>query len=373
MKIAVVHEWLVDWAGSEQVLQQILLCYPDADVFTLADFLPPHLRDRILNKVPTTSFLQHAPFARRALWKYLPLMPLAIRGLDLSRHDLVISSSHCVAKGVVTRPDQLHLSYVHSPMRYAWDLEDQYLQSGELDGPVRRYVARQIFRYLRNWDVHTARNPAAIAANSNFVAQRIRRVWNRESRVIFPPVDTDRFVPANGREDFFLCASRLQFYKRVDVVVDAFASLPAQRLVVIGAGPERQRLESMAPKNVTFLGYQDDRSLLSHVQRAKALIFAAEEDFGILPVEAQACGTPVIAFGKGGALETVRGPEQPRATGVFFQRQDPDAVRDAVRLFLADESRYTGDSCRANAMQFSAERFRKEFREFVDEHQSAAR
>jgi glycosyltransferase involved in cell wall biosynthesis len=298
MKIAVVHEWLVDWAGSEQVLQQILLCYPEADLFSLVDFLPPDQRDRILGKTVKTSFLQHAPFARCGLWRYLPLMPLAIRGLDVSGYDLVISSSHCVAKGIVTRPGQLHLSYVHSPMRYAWDLEDQYLQSGELDGPVRRYLARRAFRFLRNWDVRTSANPAAIAANSSFVAQRIRRVWNRESRVIFPPVDTERFVPAGDRDDFFLCASRLQFYKRVDIVVKAFASLPDQRLVVIGEGPERPRLQSLASPNVTFVGYQDDASLVRSMQHAKALIFAAQEDFGILPVEAQACGTPVIALSR---------------------------------------------------------------------------
>jgi glycosyltransferase involved in cell wall biosynthesis len=367
MKIAVVHEWLVDWAGSEQVLQQILACYPDADLFSLVDFLPDELRGRVLGKRATTSFLQRMPFARAALWRYLPLMPFAMESLDLSGYDLVISSSHAVAKGVVTSAQQIHVSYVHSPMRYAWDLEDQYLRSPELDGPLRRFVARRIFRYLRNWDVRTSANPDALAANSKFVAQRIARVWKRSSRVIWPPVDTGRFLPGAKKGDFFLCASRLHYYKRFDVIVEAFASLPDQTLVVIGDGPERKRLESMAPPNVTFLGYQTDERLIDHLQRANALLFAAEEDFGILPVEAQACGTPVIAFGSGGALETVRGLDEPEPTGVFFSTQASQDVVLAVRTFLENRARFAVAACRANALRFGIERFRDAFRGFVDD------
>jgi len=265
MRVAIVHEWLIEWAGSEQVVQQILECYPDADLFALADFLPEARRDRILGKRARTSFLQHMPRARQALWKYLPLMPLAVRHLDVSGYDLVISSSHAVAKGVRTKPGQVHVSYVHSPMRYAWDLEEQYLQAPELNGPLRQLVAKRVFRYLRDWDVCTSVQPDALAANSRFVAQRIARVWKRDARVIWPPVNTDRFVPGAAKEEFFLCASRLQYYKRIDIIVKAFASLPGHRLVVIGDGPERRRLEAMATRNVTFLGYQPDEVLFDHL------------------------------------------------------------------------------------------------------------
>lgn len=367
MRVAVVHEWFVDWAGSEQVVQQILSCYPEADLFALVDFLPPALRGRILNKSATTSFLQSMPFAGTALWRYLPLMPVAIGQLDVSRYDLVISSSHAVAKGVRTSDRQIHVSYVHSPMRYAWDLEQQYLQSSELSGPIRRFLARQVFAYLRRWDVQTSRIPQMLIANSAFVAERIRTVWKRDSRVIHPPVNTSRFVPAGEKASFFLCASRLHFYKRVDVVVKAFAALPEQRLVVIGEGPERKALEAMATPNVTFLGYQPDEVLTDHLQRANALVFAAQEDFGILPVEAQSCGTPVIAFGKGGALETVRGAEQEAPTGIFFSQQEPDAVAAAVRAFMDERPRFRAEACRTNALRFSAENFRESFRRCIDD------
>ncbi len=367
MKIAVVHEWLIDWAGSEQVVQQILSCYPDADLFALADFLPDELRGRVLNKRATTSFLQWMPFARQALWKYLPLMPTAVERFDLARYDVVISSSHAVAKGVRKRPGQVHICYVHSPMRYAWDLEDQYLRAPELRGFGRRFLARQIFSYLRKWDVRTSANPDALAANSRFVAERIGRLWNREARVIHPPVDTERFTPGPRKDSFFLCASRLQFYKRSDVVVRAFASLPDARLIVVGDGPQRQELQAMAPPNVEFVGYQSDAALRDYLQRATALLFAAEEDFGILPVEAQACGTPVIAFGKGGALETIRGLESAAPTGVFFSRQEPADVVEAIRIFLANESRFAAEACRANALSFGIGRFREGFRGFVED------
>jgi glycosyltransferase involved in cell wall biosynthesis len=368
VKIAVVHEWLIDWAGSEQVVQQILNCYPDADLFALADFLPDSLRDRVQGKNARTSFLQGMPSARNALWKYLPLMPLAIERLDLSGYDLVMSSSHAVAKGVRTGPGQVHLSYVHSPMRYAWDLEQQYLQSPELKGPLRRFMARRAFSYLRRWDVRTSRNPRALAANSAFVAQRIRRVWGRDATVIHPPVDTDRFTPREMKEDFFLCASRLQYYKRVDVIVRAFASLPDLRLIVIGDGPERERLESLATPNVTFLGYQPDDALKDYLQRANAFLFAAEEDFGILPVEAQACGTPVIAFGKGGALETVREMGTPNPTGLFFPQQEPEQVCTAIRRFLGHRAQFTAQACRANALKFSVSAFTEAWLTFVERH-----
>lgn len=373
MKVAVVHEWLVDWAGSEQVLEQILTCFPDADLYALVDFLPAADRGRILNKNVTTSFLQRMPFVRGGIWRYLPLMPLAVEQFDLSSYDLIISNSHAVAKGVLVGPDQTHLSYVHSPMRYAWDLQHQYLKAPMFKGRIRRWTARWLLHYLRLWDVRSSLSASAYAVNSQFVGRRLWKAYRRESTVIHPPVDTERFVPGAAKEDFFLCVSRMFFYKRLDIVVKAFASLPQERLIVIGDGPERAHIQSLAGPNVTLLGYQPADALIGYLQKARALIFAAEEDFGLLPVEAQACGTPVIAYGRGGALETVRGLDQSEPTGVLFANQDPADVAGAVRTFLETRARLTPEACRANALRFSRDRFRSAFRQFVDDGLRAAR
>jgi glycosyltransferase involved in cell wall biosynthesis len=300
-------------------------------------------------------------------------MPLAVEQFDLSSYDLVISNSHAVAKGVLIGPDQVHLSYVHSPMRYAWDLQHQYLRSPMFKGRLRRWMARALLHYLRLWDVRSSMSPTALAANSGFVARRMLKAYRREATVIYPPVDTERFVPGTAKSEYFLCVSRMFYYKRLDIVVEAFASLPEERLIVIGDGPERAHLERMAGSNVTFLGYQPENVLIEHLQRARALIFAAEEDFGLLPVEAQACGTPVIAYGKGGALETVRGlSRSDTPTGVFFSKQEPADICSAVRTFLANEAVFTPRACRENALSFSAQRFRAAFRQFVDTNLSGA-
>ena len=366
MKVAIVHEWFVDWAGSEQVVEQILACYPDADLFAAADFLPDESRERLLGKKAGTTFIQRMPFAKRGVWRYLPLLPLAIEQLDLSAYDLVISSSHAVAKGVIVGPDQMHVSYVHSPMRYAWDLQHQYLQTSRLDRGVRGALTRIMLHYLRLWDARTANGVDAFAANSGFVARRIWKTYRRDATVIYPPVDVDFFALRESKDDYYLCASRLVPYKRTELVVQAFTDMPQRRLLVVGDGPEGQRLRRMATRNVEFLGHLPRGELREHLQRARALVFAAEEDFGILPVEAQACGTPVIALGRGGVTETVIAPPASAPTGVFFPVARVECIAEAVARFERSEHVFRPENCRAQALRFSAERFRGEFRKLVE-------
>ncbi len=360
MKIAVVCDWLVTYAGAERVLEQILRCYPDADLFAVVDFVPQGQRGFLMDKPVTTTCIQRYPFARRLYQKYLFRMPLAIEQLDLSGYDLVISSSHAVAKGVLTGPDQLHLCYIHTPIRYAWDMQEQYLrESGLTRGPLS-WAARRMLFSLRAWDVRTASGVDAFVANSRFIARRVWKVYRREASVIYPPVDVERFMPQGTKEDFYLTASRLTPYKQVDLIVRTFAGMPERRLVVIGDGPEMKKIRRDATPNVQVLGYQPSDVLRNYMQRARAFVFAAEEDFGIVPVEAQACGTPIIAFGRGGATETV----QDGTTGIFFEEQTVQSLASAICRFEA--MTFDPATCRANAVRFAPERFRREFTQFVD-------
>ena len=362
LRTAIVHDWLVTYGGAERMLEEILRLFPNADLYALYDFIPAGQRDFIRNKPVTTSFLQRFPFARRNYRSYLPLMPLAVEQFDLSQYDLVISSSFAVAKGVITGPDQLHICVCYSPMRYAWDLTHQYLRQAKLIRGPRAWLAKYILHRLRIWDYRTACGVDQFIAISDFIARRIKKVYGRDSTIIYPPVDCAAFELCPHKDDFYLTASRLVPYKRVDLIVAAFASLPDRRLVVIGDGPEFESIRRLAGPNVTLLDRQSMEVLKDHLQRAKAFLFAAEEDFGILPVEAQACGTPVIAFGKGGALETVRDG----ITGLFFSEQTPPSVIDAIYRFESIQDRLDPAAMRANAERFSSARFQAEFKRFVD-------
>jgi len=358
-RVAIVHDWLVVWGGAEGVLRELIALYPDCDLFSVVDFLSDEDRTIFLGKRARTTFIQHLPFAKKKYRGYLPLMPLAIEQLDLSGYDLVISSSHAVAKGVITGPDQMHVCYCHTPIRYAWDLQHQYLrQTGLLRGP-RSMLARLLLHYMRVWDLRTAVSVDIFVANSAYIARRIAKIYRRDARVVYPPVDIEKFQARLDKEDFYFTASRLVPYKRVDLIVEAFAKMPGRRLIVIGDGPEMARVRKLAGPNVILLGYQPDEILLDHLQRARAFIFAAEEDFGILPVEAQACGTPVIAFGKGGTLETIIGLDSKDGgpTGVFYETQTVEALVDAVERFEAADIR--PEDCRSQAVKFSIEAFRK--------------
>ncbi|MBA1231677.1 glycosyltransferase family 4 protein [Pseudomonas viridiflava] len=373
MRIAIVHDWLVTYAGAERVLASLINIWPEADLFAVIDFLSDEDRAHLQGKVATTTFIQNLPNARKRYQRYLPLMPLAIEQLDLSGYDLIISSSHAVAKGVLTGPDQLHISYVHSPIRYAWDLQHQYLREAGLSTGVKGKLARLILHYIRLWDQRTAAGVDAFIANSRFIGARICKAYRRESTVIYPPVDTLRFTAHGARKDFYFTASRMVPYKRMPMIVEAFAAMPDKHLIMIGDGPDLTKAQTIASRapNITLMGFQPANVLIEHMRTAKAFIFAAEEDFGISPVEAQACGTPVIAFGKGGVLETVRGLDHPQPTGVLYPRQTVESLVAAVNEFEVAQARITAQACRANAERFSVARFEQEIRAFV-EHRLAA-
>ncbi|MEW6111018.1 MAG: glycosyltransferase family 4 protein [Thermodesulfobacteriota bacterium] len=367
MRVAVVHDWLVTYAGAERVLESILRLYPDADLFSVCDFLPEGERGFLDGRRPQTTFIQKLPGAKKRYRNYLPLMPLAIEQLDLSGYDLVISSSHAVAKGALTGPDQLHISYVYSPIRYAWDLQHQYLRESGLQRGLKGWMAKWLLHKIRLWDLRTANGVDHFIGDSQFIARRIWKVYRREAEVIYPPVDVSAFTLKEEKEDFYFTASRMVPYKKMDLIVEAFGAMPDKRLIVIGDGPEMEKIRTKAGPNVQLLGYQPFEALRDHMQRAKAFVFAAEEDFGITPVEAQACGTPVIAFGKGGALETVRGlGRADNPTGLFFEEQSVESLVDAVERFESNQHVFTPSACRDNAMEFSPEIFSARFSEFVD-------
>lgn len=365
MKIAIVCEWLVTYAGSERLLEQILQCFPDADLFAVVDFIPPDQRVFLQNKTVKTTFIQKIPFAKSRYRAFLPLMPLAIEQLDMSNYDLVISNSHAVAKGVITGPDQIHISMVCSPMRYAWDLQHQYLAETGLQKGIKGLVAKLFLHRLRQWDQRTANGVDHFLAISNYIARRIWKTYRREADVIYPPVDTTSFIPASHREDYYLTASRFVPYKKIDLIVEAFAEMPDKKLIVIGDGPDFKKIKSKASKNIELLGYQPTKTLIQYMQGAKAFLFAAEEDFGIIPLEAQACGTPVIAYGKGAALETIRGMDQENPTGIFFNEQKTASVIQSVREFENNYAQFTVNNCTNNAAQFAPDKFREKFKNFV--------
>jgi len=286
-------------------------------------------------------------------------MPLAIEQLDLADYDVVISSSYAVAKGVITSGNQLHISYVHSPIRYAWDLQNQYLRESGLERGFKSFVARSILHYIRMWDVRSAASVDVMMANSRYIARRIEKCYGRKVDVIYPPVDTSAFEFKAEKQDYYVTASRMVPYKMIPLIAEAFTKMPDKKLVIIGDGPDMPRVRAAAGPNVQVLGHQPFEVLKQHMQNAKAFVFAAEEDFGITPVEAQACGTPVIAFGKGGALETVVDANQNEfGTGIFFQSQDAPSIIAAVNQFEAIAKKINAHNCRIQAERFAAHRFR---------------
>ncbi len=371
MRVAVVHDWLYTFGGAERVLAAILRCLPGADVFSLFDVLSDADRKRIGFKAARCSFLQHMPAIARRHRLYLPLMPLAIEQFDLSGYDLIVSSSYAVAKGIITGPNQLHLAYVHSPMRYAWDLQHQYLRESNLTRGVRSVLARLLLHQMRIWDMRTSHGVDAYMVNSYFVGRRVRKIYGKDAKVIYPPVNVPAMPPANRPvESYFLTASRLVPYKNVRAIVDAFAALPDQQLIVAGTGPELARLQGAAGPNVRFAGFLPDAELGRMMGAAQAFIFAAEEDFGITPLEAQGQGTPVIALGRGGAQETIV-THGPSPTGIFFSSPTPDAIATAVKAFLTRPNAFSPAACHANAMRFEPARFEREFRSFVHDRLAA--
>lgn len=362
MKVALVQDWFVVNGGAEKVFRELIRLFPQADVYALVDFLNAADRMHVLDgKSVSTSWIQKLPYARNSFRNYLVFFPHAIRSLDLSGYDLIISSSYAVAKGIRRNKGQTHICYCHSPVRYAWDLRQAYLSG--LKG-VKRMVAGLMLDHVAQWDLKTIGEVDHFIANSQNVAERIKRIYNRESTVIYPPVDIDGFAPHHEKEDFYFTSLRVVPYKRLDLIVDAFRIMPDKKLLVSGDGPALARIRSGAPPNVVFLGFIDKPSLVRHMQRAKAFILAAEEDFGITSLEAQSCLTPVIALRRGGYLETV----VEHKTGVFFNEQTIEALRDAVMSFENRTAPFEEKDFFENVSVFSGQRFRKELKSFVDQH-----
>ncbi|UZR94356.1 glycosyltransferase family 4 protein [Chondrinema litorale] len=360
-KIAIVHEWLVDHSGSEKVLEEILNVFPNSDLFAVVEFLPENLKYFVKSKKVTTSFIQKLPFAKKRYRNYLPLMPFAIEQLDVSKYDIVISNSHAVAKGVITNSNQIHICYCHSPIRYAWDLYHSYLKDAGLTNNLKGILAKIILHYIRIWDLSTINRVDYFIANSSYIAQRIYKVYKRDSVVIYPPVNTSDFELNTYKSEYYLTASRMVSYKKIDVIVEAFNRMPEKKLVVIGDGPEFNKIKRIAKDNIDLLGYQEFSVLKERMEKAKAFIFAADEDFGIMPVEAQACGTPVIYFSKGGAKETVI----ENVTGIPFYLQKPEAIIDSVISFEKKSNEFNSNDIHKHAKSFDKERFKVELKEFI--------
>ncbi len=362
-KVAVVHDWFNCIAGSEKVVKEIMHCFPDADVFSLVDHLTNEERESLgISKPIKTSFINRLPFQKR-FRNYLPLMPIAIEQFDLRPYEIVISSSHAFGKGALTSAEQLHLTYVHTPIRYAWDMYQEYLEQEKLGWGIKSSIIRSSLNYIRMWDRSTADRPDVYMGNSGYVANRIKKTYNRDAHVVYPPCDVHKMTVKHDKEDFFLAAGRLVPYKRFDMVVDAMKQLPDQKLVLIGDGPEMKKIKSKAGDNVEILGYQSDEVMHDYMRRARAFVFAAVEDFGIMPVEAQACGTPVVGINRGGVAETV----VDRKTGILFEEQTVESVARAMQT-VADLPKefFDADEIRKHAELFSREVFRESLMQVVE-------
>lgn len=364
MKIAIVHEWFAEYAGSERVVESFTNLWPDADVFALVDLLNEDERRIILkSKRPITSFIQKMPFAKTKHRYYLPLFPLAIERFDFTGYDIIISSSHAVTKGLKKTPNQLHISYCHSPMRYAWDNTELYLDQANISKGLKGFTARKIINYLRKWDLKTASRPDFLIANSKFIAGKIKRIYNREADVIYPPVDVNKFDCVKEKGDYFLTASRMVPYKRVDLMVEAFSKMTDKKLKVVGQGSEFKNIKNNVTPNIELLGYKNDKELKTLLQKARAFVFAAEEDFGITVVEAMACGTPVIALNKGGTAETVIDSK----TGILFNSQNVKSIKEAVLQFEDTAGLFNPQIISDHARQFNREIFEGKIKEYVRE------
>jgi glycosyltransferase involved in cell wall biosynthesis len=359
-KIALVHYWLTGMRGGEKVVQSICDVYPNIDIFTLV-YDEKKIIDSIKKHKISTSFIQKLPFSKKKYQNYLPLMPIAIEQFNLSGYDIVISSESGIAKGVLTKPETCHICYCHTPMRYLWNMYFDYLQN-EKPGLFKRNFIRMYFNYLRLWDVASSNRVDYFVCNSHNVRKRVLKYYNRDSSVIYPPVDVDDFNFTPKKQDYYLIVSQLVSYKRIDLAVNAFNEL-GRELIIIGEGPESKRLKKIAGPNIKFIGWQQGDSLKEYYANARAFIFPGEEDFGITPVEAQASGTPVIGYGKGGLLETVINKE----TGLFFNKQEIRDLVEAVESFEAGSVKFDSYKIRENSLKFSRKNFEKAINEFVEE------
>ncbi len=359
-KVAIIHDWYQEKGGAENVIASLLNIYPNADFFALVDFFDDQQRKEVLKgKKVTYTFIQKLPFAKKIFRHYLLLFPLAIERLDLRKYDLVISSSHAVAKGVITGPEQLHICINYSPMRYAWDMYFDYIKEHNLRGIKEKFLS-YVLHKIRIWDVSTSNRVDHFISISKLVQKRIAKYYRRESTIIYPPVNIENYTLCEKKKDYYFTMSRLVPYKRVKMIVEAFVK-NGKPLIVAGTGTQLKEIEQIATDNISILGYVDDSKVKELMQNAKAFIFAAYEDFGIVPVEAMACGTPVIAYGRGGIKDTLIDGE----TGLFFDRQEIRSLNNTIERFETMNFDYTAIS--KHASRFSVERFEKELIQFIDE------
>jgi glycosyltransferase involved in cell wall biosynthesis len=361
LKVAIIHEWFTTLGGSEFFIKNLYSIFPDADIFTLV------ANTTILNELGinpakvTTSFIQKLPFGLKKYKSYLPLFPMATEQFNLAGYDLVISSSHAVAKGVLTSASQVHVCYCHSPIRYAWDLYHQYLQESGLDRGITGMIAKFFLHRIRIWDVISSNRVDYFLSNSDYIGKRIKKIYRRESRTVYPGINLEDFPLVVNKDDFYFTCSRFVPYKKINLIVEAFNEMPEKKLIIIGDGPDFKKVKAIAEGNVTLMGYQPFDVLKDYLSRAKAFVFAAEEDFGLVPVEAQACGTPVIAFGKGGVTETVL----ENISGIFFKEQSVDSLKEAVGRF--DSLDFDPIIIKERMDMFGRKRFNEEMIAFFEE------
>ena len=365
MRVAVVSDGIWVYGGAERVLERVLLMFPTADLYALVDFLPANARSWLQGRPIRTSFLQNLPGAQHYFRSLLSLWPLAVEQFELTSYDLVISLQFAVAHGTLTSPYQVHVAYTHSPMRYTWDLQAQYLLEANLHKGLKTLIARPMLHRLRMWDAAAAARVDTFCANSAFVAERIRKYYRRDSDLVYPPVFVDRFKFCDTKHDYYLYLGRLVGYKRVDLIVDAFAVMPDKKLIVAGDGPLLNALRKKATPNVQVIGAVDALRAETLMGSARAYVYAAIEDFGIAPVEAQAAGTPVIGLGVGGLLETVHDLSTPRPTGLLFHEQTVQALCSAVEKFELIRKQLRPADCRENALRFRPQNFHDGFQAFV--------
>jgi len=359
MRVAIVHDWCPNFRGGERVLARLCKLFPGADVFTLFDFLPEAVKREHFPGIRfETSIANRLPFVKKYYRALFYFCPFLIEQFDVTRYDLVISSSAAFARGVLTRPDQPHLSYVHSPVRYAWDEQFSYLEQGRLKFGPKGLLFRWMLHRLRMWDTRTAHGPDLMLANSSFVRSRIGRIYGRNSDVVFPPVALDELPFQPVKENYYVTASFLAPYKRTDLVIKAFQTMPQHRLVVVGEGQQLAQLKELQAPNIEFTGFLPRGDYMNTIARAKAMVFAGCEDFGIALAEAQACGTPLIAFGRGGAVDIVKPlGSSSHPTGILFGRQSEEAIVQAINLFERSRDTIRPEACRLNAERFSEQRF----------------
>ena len=363
LKTAIVHDWLTTYAGSERCVESFTNIWKDADVYSLVEFLDKRDRQTILKgKKAKTSFVQNLPLAKKFHRHYFPIFPLAIEQFDLSSYDLIISSSHAFAKGALTNSNQLHICYCYTPIRYAWDLTHQYFDKESFSGRIQKMILQPVLHNIRTWDVVSSNRVDYFVAISNYIARRIKKTYRRDAEVIYPPVDTSKFGCESNKEDFYLTASRFVPYKKIDLIAEAFSKMPDKKLIIIGEGSDEEKIKAKCSKNVTMIDYNKVDDLAEYMKRARAFVFAAEEDFGISVIEALSCGTPVIALNKGGTAETIVDGK----LGVHFAEQNPADIIEAVSKFEKIEKSFDPQFLSDYAKKFDRIIFEQNIRAFVN-------